>query len=88
MLDELNINNVIINQILHGDLGKRKMCAKFIPHRLMVEQKKWTLAPCKDFIQTSQENPSLPYCIFVFPKVKLPSKKGFRMVKTLRKFDS
>jgi hypothetical protein len=33
MADELNISKETIHQILHEDLRKRKMCAKFFPHR-------------------------------------------------------
>jgi hypothetical protein len=34
MADELNMNKETIHQILHEDLRKKKMCAKFVPHRL------------------------------------------------------
>jgi hypothetical protein len=32
MSDDLNIKKEMIREILHEDLGKRKICAKFIPH--------------------------------------------------------
>jgi hypothetical protein len=39
MSNELNINKETIRQILHEDLRKRKICAKFVPHSLTDEQK-------------------------------------------------
>jgi predicted nuclease of restriction endonuclease-like RecB superfamily len=39
MADELNINKETIHQILHEDLRKRKVCAKYVPRRLTDEQK-------------------------------------------------
>jgi transposase len=39
MSDELNINTEMIRQILHEDLWKKKICAKFVPHSLTDEQK-------------------------------------------------
>jgi hypothetical protein len=37
--DELNINKEVIRDVLHEDLRKRKMCTKFVPHRLTDKQK-------------------------------------------------
>jgi hypothetical protein len=50
MADELNINKEMIHQIFHEDLWRRKICAKFIPHRLMDEQKHKRLTLCQGFI--------------------------------------
>jgi histone-lysine N-methyltransferase SETMAR len=63
MLDELNINKETIRQILHDDLRKRKICAKFVPHSLRDEQKQRRLISCQGFIQTCQDNPSCLDCI-------------------------
>jgi transposase len=63
MLDELNINKETIRQILHEDLRKRKICAKFVPHSLTDEQKQRRLISCQDFIQTCQDNLSFLDCI-------------------------
>jgi transposase len=63
MSDELNINKETVRQILHEDLRKRKICAKFVPHRLTDEQKERRLTSCQDFIHTCQENPSFLDCI-------------------------
>jgi hypothetical protein len=56
MSDELNINKETIRQILE-DLQKRKLCAKFVPHRL---------ALCQGFIQARQDNPSFLHCNLCF----------------------
>jgi hypothetical protein len=58
MADELNISKETTRQILHEDLQKRKMCAKFVPHRLTDQQKKWRLASWQEFAQTCQDKPS------------------------------
>jgi histone-lysine N-methyltransferase SETMAR len=63
MSDGLYINNKTIRLILHEDLRKRKICAKFVPHSLSDEQKQRRLTSCQDFIQTCQDNPSFLDCI-------------------------
>jgi transposase len=63
MSDELNINKEMIRHILHEDLRKRKIFAKFVPHSLTEEQKQRRLTSCQDFIQTCQDNSSLLDCI-------------------------
>jgi hypothetical protein len=35
----MNINRETIRTILHEDLGKTKVCTKFVPHTLTDEQK-------------------------------------------------
>ncbi|EGI62804.1 FLJ37770-like protein, partial [Acromyrmex echinatior] len=39
MEEALNINRETIRTILHEDLGKTKVCAKFVPHTLRSDQK-------------------------------------------------
>jgi hypothetical protein len=63
MSDELNINKETIPQILHEDLRKRKICAKFVPHSLTDEQKQRRLISCQDFIHTCHDNHSFLGCI-------------------------
>jgi transposase len=58
MLDELEINKETILQILHEDLRKRMICAKFVPHSLTDEQKQRRLISCRDFIQPCQDSSS------------------------------
>jgi hypothetical protein len=52
-----------MNQILHEELRKGKICTKFAPHSLTDEQKQQRLTSCQDFIQTYQDNPSFLDCI-------------------------
>jgi hypothetical protein len=57
MTDELNMNKETIYQMLHEDLRKRRICAKFVPHKL---------TSCQDFIQTYQNNPNFnTYIVFL-----------------------
>jgi transposase len=56
MLDKLNNNMETIRQILHENLRKRMICAKFVPHSLTDEQKQRRLTSCQDFLKTCQEN--------------------------------
>nr|CAH7735052.1 unnamed protein product [Callosobruchus chinensis] len=42
--DELGINKETIRQMLHEDLGMRKLCAKMVPKVLTVEQKELRLS--------------------------------------------
>jgi len=59
MEDQLHIEWKILYQILHEGLGKRNICTKFLSHSLTGEQKEQRVAPCEDFIQTSQTSPSV-----------------------------
>jgi hypothetical protein len=72
--DKLNINETI-RQILHEDLGKGKIWAKFVPHRLTDEQKQRRLTSGQGFIQTCQNNPNFFIAFFSSLRLKLPSKK-------------
>jgi hypothetical protein len=86
MADELSIDMEMIRRILHEDLLKRKICAKFVPHRLTEEQKQRRLTSCQGFVQTCQDNASFLYCIFIFPKVKTALKgKRFQDVEDIKK---
>ncbi|GFS55276.1 protein GVQW3 [Trichonephila clavipes] len=58
MIDPLNINKETIRTILHENLGKTKVCAKFVPRTLSPGQKAMRIARAKTFqprktIQTS-----------------------------------
>jgi hypothetical protein len=35
MVDQLHIKREMTYQLLHEDLGKRKICMRFVPHSLM-----------------------------------------------------
>ncbi|UYV64954.1 hypothetical protein LAZ67_3002556 [Cordylochernes scorpioides] len=57
MAEVLHINKETIRTILHEDLGKTKVCAKFVPHTLTGEQKSLRIAHCRDII-SAYENDS------------------------------
>lgn len=63
MAEELNINKETIRQILHEDLGMRKICAKFVPHNLTDEQKQRRVEACEDFVQNCRDNANFLNCI-------------------------
>jgi hypothetical protein len=46
--ESLNIPQTVVLGILKEDLGKRKLCARFIPHTLTPEQKKDRVTSCQD----------------------------------------
>jgi hypothetical protein len=47
--ESLNIPKTVL-QILKEDLGKRKLCAHFVPHSLTPEQRKERVASCQAII--------------------------------------
>ena len=51
MVDQLHINQKMIYQVLHEDLGEKKMCVKFIPHSLTNSRKEHEITYYKDLIQ-------------------------------------
>ncbi|UYV67939.1 hypothetical protein LAZ67_5002550 [Cordylochernes scorpioides] len=53
----LHINKETIRTILHEDLGKTKVCVKFVQHTLTGEQKSLRIAHCRDII-SAYENDS------------------------------
>ena len=52
MEEALNISRETIRTILHEDLGKTKVCAKFVPHTLRSDQKSMRINHSRD-ISTS-----------------------------------
>jgi hypothetical protein len=84
MADALNIIKETIHQILHVNLWNRKIYAKFVPHKLMDEQKQQRLTSYAKTSSKLVKTIPLLDCIFYFLKRKLPTKgRGFRMLKTL-----
>jgi hypothetical protein len=59
MEEELEISRETIRKILMEDLGKRKICAGFVPHCLTDEQKALRLKSCQEFIQPVDDDRSL-----------------------------
>jgi len=50
MTESLNIPKTVVLRILKEDLGKRKLCARFVPHFLTPEQREDPVTSCQDII--------------------------------------
>jgi len=48
--ESLNIPKTVVLQILKEDLGKRKLCVRFVSHSLTPEQKEDQVPSCQDII--------------------------------------
>jgi len=48
--EPLNIPKTVVLRILKGDLGKRKLCASFVPHSLTHERREDRVTSCQDII--------------------------------------
>jgi len=48
--ESLNILKTVVLWILKEDLGKRKLCARFVPHSLTPEQEEDRVTSCQDII--------------------------------------
>jgi histone-lysine N-methyltransferase SETMAR len=46
----LNIPTTVVLRILKEDLGKGKLCARFVPHSLTPEQREDRVTSCQDII--------------------------------------
>jgi hypothetical protein len=46
----LNISNTVVVRILKEDFGKRKLCARFVPHSWTPEQREDRVRSCQDII--------------------------------------
>jgi hypothetical protein len=65
----LGIPKNTVHQILTEDLGKRKVCARFVPHALLGDEKHARVEHCKDmlfffiwFVRLLALRPILAYC--------------------------
>jgi len=52
--DRLNISEKTVRQIVTEDLGKRKICARIVPHALTTEQKQERVVYCQDLLLMGQ----------------------------------
>jgi len=50
MITSLNITKTVVIRILKEDLGKRELCALFVPHSLTPEQREDRVTSCQDII--------------------------------------
>ena len=48
--ESLNIPKAVVLRILKEDLGKKKLCARFVPHSLSPEQKEDRVTSGQDII--------------------------------------
>jgi len=48
--ESLNIPKTVVLQIPKEDLGKRKLCARFVPHCLTPEQREDRVTSCQDIV--------------------------------------
>jgi histone-lysine N-methyltransferase SETMAR len=48
--ESLNIPKTVVLRILKADFGKRKLCARFLPHSLTPEQREDRVTSCQDII--------------------------------------
>jgi len=53
--DSLNIGKETFRRIVTEDLGKRKICTRFVPHALTTEQKQECLVYCQDLLLMGQD---------------------------------
>jgi hypothetical protein len=53
MAESLNIPKTVVLRILKEDLGKRKLCARFVPHSLTPKQREDRVTSCQDIIAMS-----------------------------------
>ena len=53
--ERLNTGKETVRRIVTEDLGKRKICARFVPHALTREQKKECVAYCQDLLLMGQD---------------------------------
>ena len=50
---DVSVNSIpktVVQRILRGDLKKRKMCSRFVPHALTREQMEERVAACQDLL--------------------------------------
>jgi len=53
--ESLNIPKTVVLRILKEDLGKRKLCARFVPHYLTPEQREDRVTSCQDIAMTDED---------------------------------
>lgn len=56
--EELGISKDTVRTIVHEELGKRKICSRFVPHMLTDEQKARRFEICGDFIDMCDRDPT------------------------------
>jgi hypothetical protein len=54
--ESLNIPETVVLRILKEDLGKRKLCARFVSHSLTPEKREGGVTSCQDIIAMADED--------------------------------
>jgi hypothetical protein len=54
--ESLNIPKTVVLRILKEDLGKRKLCARFVSHSLTPEQREYRVTSCQDIIAMADDD--------------------------------
>ena len=57
--ESLNIPKTVVLRILKEDLGKRKLCARFVPHSLTPEQREDRVTSCQDITAMAEADKNL-----------------------------
>jgi len=57
LADEMNIGKDTVRRIVVEHLRKPKICSRFIPHSLTLEQKDRRIAACRDLIARVDSDP-------------------------------
>ena len=50
IVESLNFSKSVVLRILKEDLGKRKLCARFVPQSLTLERREDRVTSCQDII--------------------------------------
>jgi len=58
MVEELGISKDMVHTIVRKDLGKWKICSRFVPHKMTDEQKAKRMETTGDFITICDQDPS------------------------------
>jgi hypothetical protein len=53
--ESLNIPKTVVLRILKEDLGKRMLCAHFVPHSLTPEQREDRVISCQDIVMANAD---------------------------------
>jgi predicted HTH transcriptional regulator len=53
---EFNVSKDTIRAIMRDDLGKKKVCTKFVPNLLMPEQKTLRTESCRNFVEMVEKD--------------------------------
>jgi len=68
--ESLNTPKTVVLRILKEDLGKRKLCARFVPHSLTLDQREDRVTSCQDIIAMADADKFLT-CICLMAGVRL-----------------